>query len=195
MRRRKLPAVLCALALMMVACEAPKPMFHGVDLTGVDYGRDFALDDPDGRRVTLETFRGRYVLLFFGFTQCPDVCPTELARAVDVRRKLGADGQRLQVVFVTLDPERDTPELLREYMRTFDPSFLGLRGGPAQTRATVLEFRAQYEKVPTGSSYTIAHSALSYVFDPKGRLRLALKYDQSVDDCVADLQMLMKHES
>lgn len=193
MRLRSCIAVLLALA--MGACGDAAPRFNGMDVTGADWGRGFSLQDPDGKTRTLEDFRGKVVMLFFGFTQCPDVCPTALARAKEVRRLLGADGQRLQVIFVTIDPERDTAALLKEYTAAFDPSFLGLRGDAAATKRTASEFKAYYEKVPTGASYTMNHSALTYVFDAQGRLRLALQHTQSAEQYVADLRLLMKQAS
>jgi protein SCO1/2 len=167
--------------------------FNGYDVTGVKWGRDFELQDVDGRTRRLADFRGKYVLLFFGFTQCPDVCPTALARAVEVRRMLGADAERVQVIFVTVDPERDTPELLRAYTGAFDPSFIALRGDLAAIKRVTAEFKVVYEKVPTSaSSYSINHTALTYVIDPRGRVRLALRHNQSAAEYAADLRTLMK---
>lgn len=189
-RRGLLKGLWIAGAALLVGCTRAQS-FHGMDLTGADWGRDFALADPDGRTRTLADFRGRLVMLFFGFTHCPDVCPTALARAADVRRRMGVDGERLQVVFVTLDPERDTAELMRQYPAAFDASFLGLRADPAQTRKVADEFKVFYEKVPAGSSYTLNHSALSYVFDSRGRLRLGLQPTLSTEDIVSDLRQLL----
>lgn len=167
------------------------PSFHGIDLTGADYARDFRLRDADGRERTLADFRGQAVLVFFGFTQCPDVCPTALSRAAEVRRLLGEDGARLQVLFVTVDPERDTPPVLKEYTAAFDAGFIGLYGDLQQTEATARDFKVYYKKVPTGSSYTMDHSALSYVYDPQGRLRLALRHDQTAEDYAQDIRQLL----
>jgi len=188
----RLLRTLAVAASLLAGCGSGEPRYQGIDLTGVDWGRGFALRDPDGRLRTLEEFRGKYVLLFFGFTQCPDICPTALSRAAAVRRALGADGERLQVVFVTVDPERDTPALLREYMQAFDASFVGLRGDEGATRRTAKEFHVHYEKVPAGSSYTVNHTALTYVLDTQGRLRLGLRHGMSVDDFVSDLRILMR---
>lgn len=165
--------------------------FAALDVTGANYGRDFRLADPDGRWRSLADFRGRAVLLFFGFTQCPDVCPTALARAAEVRRLLGDDAGRLQVIFVTLDPERDSPDMLRAYTAAFDPGFLGLRTDPDGTRQVAEDFKVFYRKVPTGGSYTLDHSALSYVFDTGGRLRLAVPHDLPADKVAADLRVLL----
>ena len=181
--------------LALSACGGQGPKFNGIDLTGADWGRDFRLQDPDGRTRSLADFRGRYVLLFFGFTHCPDVCPTALSRAAEMKRKLGADGARVQVIFVTVDPERDTAELMRNYTAAFDPGFLGLRGDAEATKRAAAEFKIFYEKVPTGSSYTINHSALTYVFDAAGRLRIGFRPTQGADEYVADLRALMRAAS
>lgn len=130
-------------------------------------------------------------MMFFGFTQCPDVCPTALVRAATVKQLLGADGDRLQVIFVTVDPERDTPEILKAYTAAFDPSFLGLYGDLKHTEETAKDFKVFYKKVPTGSSYTMDHSALSYVYDPDGKLRLVLRHTQSAEEYAADLRQLL----
>lgn len=166
--------------------------FHGLDLTGASYGRDFRLLDAQGREHSLADFRGKVVLLYFGFTQCPDVCPTALSRAAEVKTLLGAEGERLQVIFVTIDPERDTPQVIQPYVTAFDPSFLGLYGDAQRTRETAAEFKVFYKKVPTGGSYTMDHSTLSYAFDPQGRLRLALRHEQNAQDYAQDLQRLLQ---
>jgi protein SCO1/2 len=193
MRRRAFLSFLLAAAI--AGCSREAPRFNGMDITGADWGRGFSLQDPDGRTRTLADFRGKYVLLFFGFTHCPDVCPTALLRAKEMKRLLGADAERVQVIFVTVDPERDTGELLREYTKAFDPDFLGVRGDPDATRRTAAEFKAFYEKVPSGASYTVNHSALTYVFDAQGRLRLALQHTQTAEQYAADLRLLMKQAS
>lgn len=173
-------------------CSGTGVTYFGSDVTGASFGREFRLSDPEGRERTLADFRGRYVMLFFGFTQCPDVCPTALARAAEVRKQLGDDGGKVQVIFVTIDPERDTPALLRQYTQAFDSSFLGLRGDAVATRKVAEEFHAFYQKVSTGGSYTMDHSAVTYVFDPMGRLRLLMRHDQPVAQYVTDLRTLMK---
>lgn len=189
-RRRLLTGL--AAATVLSACGGRKPLsLHGIDLSGRDFGQDFRLLDPDGRERTLTDFRGKLVLLFFGFTLCPDVCPTALTRAVQIRKLLGRDAERLQVLFVTLDPERDTPPVLRAYTQAFDPSFLGLTASPERIAQTAKAFRVIYAKVPTGSTYTIDHSALSYVYDTSGELRLALRHEQSAPDCVHDLRQIL----
>lgn len=165
--------------------------FRGIDITGAEYGRDFRLADVDGRERTLADWRGKLVLLYFGFVQCPDVCPTALTRAVETRRLLGPDGDKLQVIFVTVDPARDTPEMLREYMAAFDPGFVALRGDAERLRQTAAEFKVYYKQVPTGDSYTMDHTALSYVFDAQGRLRLALRHEQTAQDYAHDIALLL----
>lgn len=175
------------------ACQQRSPpAFKGIDITGAEYGRSFSLPDADGATRTLADFKGKIVVVFFGFTQCPDVCPTALSRAVEVRKLLGADAEKLQVVLVTVDPERDTPDVLRNYVKAFDPSFIALRGDAPSTAATAKEFKVFFQKVPTSSSYTMDHTAVSYVFDPKGRLRLALRHEQSAPEVAADLKALLR---
>ncbi|MDR0275482.1 MAG: SCO family protein [Burkholderiaceae bacterium] len=165
--------------------------FRGMDLGGADYGRDFNLLDTHGQRRTLADFRGKVVMLYFGFTQCPDVCPTALTRAVQVKNLLGADGARFQVIFVTVDPERDQPDLLDEYMAAFDASFIALRPTPEELKKTAADFKIFYRKVPTGSSYTMDHSAQSYLFDPQGRLRVMLRHEQTAQDYAHDAKLLL----
>lgn len=193
-RRRLLAFVAGAAAGLLVACGRPGGVasFQSLDLTGADWGRDFRLLDAEGRTVQLADFRGRCVMLFFGFTQCPDVCPTALTRAADVMQRLGAQASRLQVIFITVDPERDSPAVLREYPRAFHPSFIGLYADLATTEATAKAFKIFYRKVPTGSSYTIDHSTTSYVFDPAGRLRLAVRHEQDAASVAADITRLLK---
>jgi protein SCO1/2 len=189
------------LAAMLVAtgwlsgCDNLPAGFNGINLAGAGFGREFSLTDPDGRERTLADFRGKYVMMFFGYTQCPDVCPTALARAVAVRQKLGVEADRLQVIFVTVDPERDTPVVLKAYTTAFDPTFLGLRGDETRTKEVAGEFRAFYAKVPTGSSYAMDHSAITYVLDASGRLRLGLQHSLTAEQFAADLQTLMKIDS
>lgn len=186
---RRALAVLGLAAL--AACSPQGEAFHGIDISGAEYARGFSLSDPDGRTRTLADFKGQAVLVFFGFTQCPDVCPTALARAAEARSLLGADAQRLQVLFVTIDPERDTPLVLKAYTQAFDPSFLGLYGSLEHTAAIAREFKVSYTKVPTGSSYTMDHSTLSYVFDPAGRLRLALRHAGTAQEYAQDIRRLL----
>lgn len=192
LRRRLLIAGTSLAALSLTACDKVLPLrFNGIDITGANYAQDFRLTDPDGRERTVADFKGKAVMLFFGFTQCPDVCPTALVRAAEIRKMLGADGERLQVIFVTVDPERDSPVVLKAYTQAFDPSFLGLYGDLQKTSETARAFKAFYRKVPTGSSYTMDHSAFSYVFDPAGKIRLALRHEQSAQECAEDLRKIL----
>ncbi|MEI8169127.1 MAG: SCO family protein [Rhodoferax sp.] len=173
--------------------DGPVPIpFKGLDITEVNYGKDFRLTDVDGRERTLADFKGKAVMLYFGFVQCPDVCPTALMRAVETKRLLGAAGDRLQVIFVTIDPERDTAVILKEYMAAFDPSFVALYGNAQRTRETADHFKVYYKKVPTGQSYTMDHSAVSYVFDPTGQLRVVLRHEQTAPDYAHDIALLLK---
>jgi protein SCO1/2 len=191
--RRACLVVIAAAALGATsACQRPAPSFKGIDITGAEYGRSFSLPDADGVTRTLADFKGKLVLVFFGFTQCPDVCPTTLSRAVEVRKLLGPDADKVQVVLITVDPERDTPEVLRDYVKAFDPSFVALRGDAASTAATAKEFKVFFQKVQTSSSYTMDHTAVTYVCDPKGRVRLALRHEQSAADVAADLKTLLR---
>lgn len=171
----------------------PKPgmTFKGVDLTGASYGRDFKLKDVQGRERTLADYRGKVVMLHFGFTMCPDVCPTALTRAARVRALLGDRADRLQVLFVTLDPERDTPQVMAAYPAQFDPGFIGLYGDLEQTRAVADQFRVFYRKVSAGDSYTLDHSTMSFAFDPEGHLRVGIRNAQSAEDCAHDVRQLI----
>mgnify|MGYP003342278585 CR=1 FL=1 len=172
----------------------PKLKFNAVDITGADYARQLALKDFDGRDRSLADFQGKVVFVFFGFTQCPDVCPTTMAELAEMRRRLGADGNRVQGVFVSVDPERDTAPVLKAYLTGLDPSFIGLTGSLAQIEATAREFKVFYQKVPTtGNNYTMDHTAGAYVFDPAGRVRLFVRYGLGVDALTADLKQLLAH--
>lgn len=179
------------LVVGLAACDSG-PVFHSTDITGAGYGQGFRLLDPDGTPRSLADFRGKAVMVFFGFTQCPDVCPTALIRAAEVKRLLAEQGDRLQVLFVTVDPERDTPAVLREYTAAFGADFLGLYTTVEGTRAVADEFRIFYRKVPTGESYTMDHTATSYVYDPAGALRLAVSYAQDAESVAADLRTLLQ---
>jgi len=192
---RRLLACLClaALALALAGCSPSAPRFSNADITGADYGRDFALTDHTGKPRTLADFRGKVVLIFFGFTRCPDVCPTTMAELKQVMVRLGEDAKRLQVLFVTVDPERDKPELLAQYVPAFDSSFLGLYGDAEATAKTAKEFKVFYQKVPGAKpdSYTVDHTAGSYVIDAQGRLRLFVRHGGPLDPLVADLRTLL----
>jgi protein SCO1 len=183
-----------ALTLMLAACGAKGPSFQATDLTGASFGRDFELTAPDGKPRRLADFRGKAVVLFFGYTQCPDVCPTTLAALADAMKELGADADRVQVLFVTIDPERDTPALLAQYVPAFDPRFLGLYGDADATARTAKEFKIIYQKVPGAApgSYTMDHSAGTYIFDPQGRLRLYVSNAQGSGVFAHDLRELLR---
>lgn len=167
--------------------------FKNTDVTGLAYGKDFALTDHTGKPRTLADFKGKAVLIFFGYTQCPDVCPTTMAEMATVMKELGPLADKVQVLFVTVDPERDTQELLSKYVPAFDPRFLGLFGDKAATDKVTSEFKVFYQKVPgkTPGSYTMDHSAGSYVFDPQGRIRLFVRHGQGAAPIVHDLKMLL----
>jgi len=179
--------------LPLAGCTESKPSFNGVDITGADYARDFRLKDTSGRERTLADFRGKVVVLFFGYAQCPDVCPTTMAEMAEVKRKLGAEGERLQVVFVTVDPERDTPEVMKAYMEAFDPAFVALIPTPEELAAMAKDYKVYYKKVDgkTPTSYSMDHSAASYVYDPEGRLRLYARYGAGADAMLADVKALL----
>jgi len=172
--------------------QAPK--FRSTDITGVDYGKTLDLTDQNGRPRHLQDFRGKLVVLFFGYTHCPDVCPTTLAETAQALKSLGPDADKVQVLFVTVDPERDTAEVLRQYVSAFDPRFVGLYGDAEATRRTAKEFKIFYEKRPgsTPGGYTMDHSAQTYVLDAEGRLRLLVRADRIADDLPADLRTLLK---
>jgi len=184
-------ALIAAALAALAACGWLGPGYNGINLTGVDWGRDFRLSDAEGREHSLADWRGKYVMLFFGYVYCPEVCPSALVRAAEVRNALGADRDRIQVITVTLDPERDTPAQIRDYAAAFDPSFVGLWGTPERIKEVAKEFRVYYQKVPTGSSYSIDHTALTFVFDPEGRLRLAWGHRQTSEQYIADFRKLM----
>jgi protein SCO1/2 len=181
-------------ASSLPGCKDAAPSFKSTDITGADYGKSLTLTDVgSGRKVSLEDFRGKLVLVFFGFTHCPDVCPTTLLKAAEVKKQLGADGDKLQVLFVTVDPERDSPEALAKYVPAFDPSFIGLRGDASETSKAAREFKVFYQKVPNrdGTSYNVDHTAASYVLDREGRLRLFVRHAQPVEEIVSDLRQLL----
>jgi protein SCO1/2 len=178
----------------LAACTDPKPSFNAVDMTGADYAKNFALKDADGKERTLADFKGKVVVLFFGYAQCPDVCPTTMTEMAQVKQQLGKDGDKLQVLFVTVDPERDTPEVMKAYMGAFDPAFVALIPTQEQLAAMAKDYKAYYKKVDgkTPTSYSMDHSAASYVYDTQGRLRLYARYGAGVAPMVADVQALIK---
>ncbi|TSD56485.1 SCO family protein [Variovorax sp. KBS0712] len=187
-------AASATLGLGLSACsEQPKQSFQAVDITGADYAKDFSLTDADGKVRTLADFKGKAVVLFFGYVQCPDVCPTTMTEMAQVKQQLGADGSKLQVLFVTVDPARDTPEVLKAYMGAFDPSFVALIPTTEQLAAVAKDFKVYYKKVEgkTPTSYAMDHSAASYIYDPQGRLRLYARYGAGVPAMVSDLKTLL----
>ena len=183
--------ILC-LALMLSGCSAPVS-FKATDISGSDWGKNFSLTDHHGKARQLSDFKGKAVILFFGYTQCPDVCPTTLTSMRDALGLMGPDAGRVQVLFVTLDPARDTTQLLAQYVPMFHPSFLGLSGDDASIAALAKDFKVFYAKQAgsTPGSYSIDHSTGSYAFDPQGRLRLLLRHGETPDNVAADLKLLL----
>lgn len=179
---------------LMSACSDKKPSFAAIDLTGADYARDFSLTDHNGQTRSLQDFSGKVVVLFFGYTQCPDVCPTSMAELAEVKKLLGKDGDRLQGLFVTVDPQRDTPEVLKAYMTNFDPSFLALHTTPDKLVSLTKDYKVYFKKVDgqTPTSYTMDHSAGSYVYDTQGKLRLYTRYGTGVAPLLADIKLLLQ---
>ena len=188
-------SVVAAPLLGLTGCERGQHSFHSTDITGAEYARDFKLVGHDGRTYTLADFRGKAVAVFFGFAQCPDVCPTNMTEWAEVRRRLGPLGDKLQVLFITIDPERDTEAVLSAYVPAFDPSFIGLRGDDAQTAQTAKAFKVFFQKVPgqTPGSYTMEHTAGSYVYDQQGRIRLFVRHGQGLDALTEDVRWLLEH--
>jgi len=189
----KAAVLLVAGALALWGCGAGSPKFKSSDVTGAGFGRDFALTDAAGKPRTLADYRGKVVVLFFGYAQCPDVCPTTLGTLAQTMKTLGADASRVQVLFVTVDPERDNAELLASYVSAFDPSFVALRGDAEATARTAKEFKILYQKQPgrTPESYTVDHSAGTFVFDQQGRLRLYVGNGQGPEVFAHDIRELL----
>jgi len=196
MDRRQLLRLIAGTPLpaLLLACGERKAQFNAVDLTGADYARDFRLPDVDGKVRSLQDFKGKAVIVFFGYTQCPDVCPTTMADIAQAKKLLGAEGAKVQGVFITLDPERDTPQLLKAYLANFGPDFVGLRGTPEQTAAVAKDFKVYYKKVDGGApgTYTLDHTAASFVYDPQGRLRLYARYGGGAQVLADDLKQLLQ---
>jgi len=186
-------ALTALLAAALAACSAEKPAFKGIDITGAEYARQLALTDATGKPRTLADFKGKVVVVFFGYTQCPDVCPTTLAEIAEVKSKLGADGDKVQAVLVTVDPERDTPEVLAAYVKNFGSDFVALRGTPEQTTAAAKEFKVFFAKVAgkTEGSYTMDHTAGSFVFDAQGRVRLFIRQGGGAEAMASDVRLLL----
>jgi protein SCO1/2 len=188
--------IAAAASVALCACSQGSPHFNNMDISGVPYAAGFTLTDQDGKRRSLADFRGKVVSVFFGYTQCPDVCPTTLAEMKAVRDKLGTDAGRLQVVFITVDPERDTPALLKNYVAAFDPTFIGLTGTPEEIATVAKDFKVFYEKVPGSvpGQYTMNHTAGSYVFDPAGHIRLFVRHGQGTDVLASDIRTLLEEK-
>jgi protein SCO1/2 len=192
-RRSFMGLGLAASAVLMAACSEKKLVFNAIDISGGEMGSDFAIKDHNGQLRRLNDFAGKVVVVFFGYTQCPDVCPTTMTELVEVKRLLGKDGERLQPIFITVDPQRDTPDLLKAYMSNFDPGFLALCPTPEQLADVAASFKVYYKKVgdEKSGSYTMDHSAGSYVFDPKGRVRLFVRYGLGAQPLAADIAQLL----
>jgi len=186
------PTLILCITLLFSACSQP-PGFKSTDISGADWGRSFSLTDAQGQTRSLADFKGKAVVVFFGYTQCPDVCPTTLLSMREVVSRLGEDAGRVQVIFVTLDPARDTPQLLAEYVAAFHPGFIGLYGDADHTAAVARDFKVFYSKQAgsTPDGYSIDHSTGSYVFDPQGRLRLLVRHGETPDNVAADLKLLL----
>jgi protein SCO1/2 len=182
------------IALALTACQKPEaPSFKSIDITGAEYGRELELTDAEGQRRHLADFKGKVTVVFFGFTQCPDVCPTTMLELAQVKKALGADGDRVQGVFVTIDPERDTAAVLKAYVTNFSPDFIALRGSADETKAAAKQFKVFYAKVPgkTPETYTMDHTAGSYIFDTQGRIRLFTRYGSGAEALTHDLKLLL----
>ncbi|WP_439586301.1 SCO family protein [Hydrogenophaga sp.] len=194
-RRHLLAASLGAAGLFLAGCsdDAANASFAAIDITGADYATGFSLTDHNGQARTLADFKGKVVVIFFGFTQCPDVCPTSMSELAEVKRLLGSDGDRLQGLFISVDPERDTPEIMKQYMASFDPTFLALYAAPDALPELAKSFKVYYKKVdgPTPTSYTMDHSAGSYVYDPQGRIRLYHRYGSGAAALAGDVKKLL----
>jgi protein SCO1/2 len=187
--------LLLTICCFFAACSA-KSVFNGVDITGADYANDFVFIDQDGTKFTLESFHGKVVALFFGYTQCPDVCPTTLAEFTALKKELGADADRFQVLFVSVDPKRDKTEVLKAYMSNFDPSFKGYSPTDQDLEQITKRFKIYYKKVPGSSKdsniYTVDHSAGTYLFDPQGKIRLFMRYGMNKTEFLADVKALLR---
>jgi protein SCO1 len=186
-------AMLAVSVGLIAACSDQKPQFTAIDISGADYAKDFALTDHNGQPRSLKDFAGKVVVLFFGYTQCPDVCPTSMSELAEVKKLLGPDGDKLQGLFVSIDPARDTPEVLKAYMGNFDPSFLALIPTPEQLVLLAKDYKVYYKKVEgkTPTSYSMDHSAGSYVYDTQGRLRLYTRYGSGASAMASDIKLLL----
>ena len=186
------PLAILVLAGGLAACGPSAPEFTGTDITGTRLGRDLALTDQHGKARDMASFNGKVAVMFFGFTQCPDVCPAALAELAEVKKNLGKDADALEIVMITVDPERDTPEVLKSYVEAFDPSFVGLTGTPAELKATAGSFKAYYAPAPQkDGAYTMDHTASFYIFDKKGDARVLAANNIGVAALTKDVQALM----
>lgn len=195
MQRRQALLTLAGCGALLAGCARDsKQQFKAVDITGADYAKDFALPDVDGRMRSVKEFAGKAVIVFFGYTQCPDVCPTTLAEIAQAKKLLGPDGDKVVGVLVTVDPERDKPEMLKAYVANFGTDFVALRGTPEQTAAVAKDFKVFYKRVEgkQPGSYFLEHSAASYVYDPKGQLRLYVRYGSGPQALADDLKLLLQ---
>jgi protein SCO1/2 len=193
--RRIAIACLLGLAALIAGCDSsPKaPAFQLTDITGAQFARDFQLTDHNGKTRTLADFKGKVVVIFFGYTYCPDACPTTMGELALVMKELGKDAGRLQVLFITVDPERDTPVVLSKYVPAFHPDFLGLYGDADATARTAKEFRIIYQKQPLkDGGYTVDHSAGSYLYDTAGRVRLFAQYGRGAQPLLHDIRLLLQ---
>ncbi|MFN0300883.1 MAG: SCO family protein [Burkholderiales bacterium] len=194
--RMTIRAAFCGLVLLiatLAGCGAEKVGFKTTDVTGATYAREFELTDHTGARRTLADFRGKVTAVFFGFTRCPDVCPSTLAQMKLVLASLEADAKRVQVLFITVDPERDTSEALAQYVTAFDPSFIGLTGSVDDIKRVAKEFKVFFQKAPgtSADNYSVDHTAAYYVFDPSGRVRLFMRHNTPPADFAADIKLLL----
>jgi len=196
----KLAAAVGALACIaagLSGCSEPKTRFNAMDVTDAPWGQGFSLPDLKGSTVTQASFPGKVTAVFFGFMYCPDACPTHLTKMGEVKKLLGNHADKVQLVFITVDPERDLPERLSQYLRSFDPTIVGLRGSLAQTQALAKDFRVFYKKVDTKDSnkdpmaYTVDHTTFTYVFDGQGKLRLVIPHDLPAEKIASDFQHLI----
>jgi len=190
-------ALFTGAAGLICACSPQQAAFSSVDVTGAEYGKGFELTDHNGQVRHLGDFAGKVVVMFFGYTQCPDVCPTSMAELAGIKKALGKDGDRLQGLFVSIDPQRDTPEVLKGYMANFDPTFLALSAPPDKLAELAKDYKIYYKKVEgkTPNSYTMDHSAGSYVYDTKGQLRLFSRYGSDPKGLTEDIRILLRQAS
>jgi protein SCO1/2 len=191
LQRRRFALALAA--LLAAGCSAEKPAFKNIDITGATYAQALALPDANGTPRSLADFKGKVAIVFFGYAQCPDVCPGTLAEIAEARQRLGGDGAKVQPVFVTVDPERDSAAVLKAYVAGFGPDVVALRGSVEQTQAAARDFKVFFAKVPgkEPGSYTIDHTAGAFVFDPQGRVRLFVRYGAGVESLTSDLKLLL----